>query len=183
MYSETYTITPYHDGWKVSGNDRQGMTVLYGGVMKNGDHLYTAHLGETPLGITEKRKIAGWYSTVEEAARHLVKDYCKVNGVLDYPLYDNTTEEAKALSTQNKTMPSMQVVYDAHIVVNLNHDGTASAEVLLANYDDGPEVNDAEGRTIEPKTMLHKAAWDAAAELLRNDSYAIALSFDRLAAA
>lgn len=178
MYSDTYAITTYHNGWKVSGNDRQGRTVLYGAVMKESEHLYTAHLGETPLGITGKRKIYGWYSTVEDAARDLVKDYCKAYGVRDYPLYDNTTEEAKALSTQNKTMPSMQVVYDAHIVVDLHHDGTASAQVLLANYDDGPEVNDAEGRTVEPNTVLHKAAWDAAAELLRNDSYTLPISVE-----
>jgi hypothetical protein len=36
---------------------------------------------------------------------------------------------------------------------------------------DSPEVNDAEGRTVEANTVLHKAACDAAAELVTEDSY------------
>lgn len=182
MCSNTYTITPYAGGWKVSGLHENGQTLLYGAVMNVGPNLFTAHLGETPLGITERRKISGWYATVEYAARNLVKDYCKANGVLDIPLYDNTTKEAKVLSTQNKTMPSMQVIYDAHVVVDLHPDGSTTARVLLANYDDGPEVTDAEGRTLESRTVLHKAAWDAAAAVLLEDEYSLDIKVKNAAA-
>lgn len=177
-FDDIFTITSIGNWWEVMGEGKND-GVWYGCIIKEADFLFRAHRQVSPDEASESNKIPGYFASLDVAAHKLALDYHQRNGG-DYPLWDNTTEEAQKVMDESKksvesSMPSVQVVYDAHIAVNIYPDGTARAEVLLANYDEGPHVTDAEGRSIERGTVLHKAAWDAAADLLQQDSYALPL--------
>lgn len=147
----------------------------YGTVTANNDNTFYAQR-MIPSGFSSEKTHThiGVFTTMLDAAKAVVEDYCRTYNE-KVPTLVNTTEEDEVMDSQTSTMPSVQVVYEAHIAVNIYPDGTARAEVLLANYDDGPDVTDAEGRSIERGTVLHKAAWDAAADLIQQDSYALPL--------
>jgi hypothetical protein len=85
-------------------------------------------------------------------------------------MIQNNSEE-----TAVSSMPSLQVIYDAHVAVNIAPDGTMTAEVLIANYDDGPQVNDAEGRTLSDDNPLRAAAWGVAGKAIRSDAHPLLL--------
>jgi len=76
--------------------------------------------------------------------------------------------------TEVSSMPSVQVIYDAHVTVNIAPDGTMTSEVLIAQYDDGPQVNDAEGRTVS-STALRDALIKIADDALGSDAHPLTL--------
>jgi hypothetical protein len=135
--------------------DRLWKRALYGTITKNGDDTFYAQR-MIPAGFRSDKAATyiGVFPDMATAARAVVADYCDKYGGRT-PEYHNPNAKE---SDEVTAMPSMQVIYDAHVVVDINPDGSASARVML-------------GRTVEANTVLHKAACDAAAELVTEDSY------------
>ncbi len=166
---DTFTITPDGGHWLVYG-DVRGRTIKYGTISRHRDQFVAARMLEPgePWPTTTPTKVGDTYQNIDRAARALVKYHHHREGT-DMPLFDNTKE------TEVSSMPSLQVIYDAHVTVNIAPDGTMTAELLIANYDDGPQVNDAEGRTLSDDNPLRAAAWEVAGKAIRSDAHPLTL--------
>lgn len=171
----TYEITHTGGGWLICGNGHGNNMKRYGTVTKNNDQTFYAQR-MIPAGFRSDRTYThiGVFPSMGDAAEAVVRDYCEKYGD-KIPTPDYKIEEEQDMGAE---MPSIQVVYEAHVVVNIHHDGSTRAEVLIAGDGHTPYVNDAEGRTVESKTVLHNAACKAADDLLRVDSYSLPISVE-----
>jgi hypothetical protein len=167
----TYEIVSVGGGWIICGNGHANNMKRYGTITKNGDDTFYAQR-MIPAGFRSDKAAThiGVFTDMATAARAVVADYCDKYGGRTPEYHNPNTKESDEVTE----MPSMQVIYDAHVVVDINPDGSASARAMLASG--SPEVNDAEGRTVEANTLLHKAACDAAAELVSEDSYSMPIN-------
>jgi hypothetical protein len=163
---DTFTITPDGGHWLVYG-DVRGRTIKYGTISRHRDQFVAARMLEPcePWPTTTPTKVGDTYQTLDRAARALVKYHHHREGT-DMPLFDNTKE------TEVSSMPSVQVIYDAHVTVNIAPDGTMTSDVLIAN--DGPQVNDAEGRTVS-SVVLRDAVIKIADSALGSDAHPLTL--------
>lgn len=164
----TYEIVSTGGGWLICGNGHGNNMKRYGTITKNNDQTFYAQR-MIPAGFRSDRTYThiGVFPSMGDAAEAVVKDYCEKYGDR-IPTPDYKTEEENGMGTE---MPSIQVVYESHVVVNIYPDGSTRAEVLIAGDGHTPYVNDAEGRTVKPETALYKSACNAADDILRVDTH------------